>query len=189
MTALVWFRRDLRLHDHPALRAALDSADTVVPVFCFDDALLRGRHASGPRTQFLLECLAELDAELRERGSRLIVRHGPPQRELPALAAGGRRAGRAPQRRRRAVRAAPPARGQAALGSARAFCAHPGLFAVDRLDAIRTQSGDPYTVFTPFERNWAAQPRREVLGAPRRLPAPPSRPRRRRSADAGRSRP
>ena len=60
MTALVWFTRDLRLHDHPALRAALDRHERVVPVFCLDDRLLDGRHASGPRTQFLLECLDEL---------------------------------------------------------------------------------------------------------------------------------
>ena len=62
MTALVWFTRDLRLHDHPALHAALEGHDRVIAVFCFDDRLLHGRHASGPRTQFLLECLAELDA-------------------------------------------------------------------------------------------------------------------------------
>jgi deoxyribodipyrimidine photo-lyase len=174
MIAILWFRRDLRLHDHPALRAALDSADTVLPVFCFDDGLLRGRHASGPRTQFLLETLAELDAGLRDRGSRLLVRYGPPQRELPALAAqAGAEAvhlsadvGPFARRRQREV--------SKALGSGAAFHVHPGLFAVDRLDAIRTQDGDPYTVFTPFHRNWAAQPRRDVLGAPRQIPPPPS---------------
>jgi deoxyribodipyrimidine photo-lyase len=174
MIAILWLRRDLRLHDHPALRAALDSADTVLPVFCFDDGLLRGRHASGPRTQFLLESLAELDAGLRDRGSRLLVRHGPPQRELPALAAqAGAEAvhlsadvGPFARRRQREVRQA--------LGSGVAFHVHPGVFAVDRLDVIRTQGGDPYTVFTPFHRNWAAQPRRDVLGAPRQIPAPPS---------------
>ncbi len=173
MIALVWFRRDLRLHDHPALRAALDAADTVLPVFCLDDGLLRGRHASGPRTQFLLECLAELDVDLRDRGSRLLVRHGPPQRELPALAtqtgAGAVHlsadVGPFARRRQREV--------MRALGSGVAVHVHPGLFAVDRLDAIRTQSGGPYTVFTPFERNWVSQPRRDVLGVPRRLPAPP----------------
>ena len=68
MTAIVWFRRDLRLHDHPALRAALDAHETVVPFFCLDDRLLHGRHASGPRTQFMLDCLADLDGALRERG-------------------------------------------------------------------------------------------------------------------------
>jgi deoxyribodipyrimidine photo-lyase len=174
MTAIVWFRRDLRLHDHPALHAALTSADAVVPVFCFDDALLHGRHASGPRTQFLLECLRELDAQLREHGSRLVVRRGRPQRELPALArsvgAGAVHlsadVGPFARRRQREVRQA--------LGSHAELCAHPGLFAVDRLDAIRTQAGDAYTVFTPFQRNWASQPRREVLAAPRALPPLPS---------------
>ncbi|MGZ4168807.1 MAG: cryptochrome/photolyase family protein [Solirubrobacteraceae bacterium] len=173
MTAIVWFRRDLRLHDHPALRAALDSAGRVVPVFCLDDALLFGRHASGPRTQFLLECLADLDGALRDRGSRLLVRRGLPQRELPALAEElGAAAihlsadvGPFARRRQREVKQA--------LGPGVAFHVHPGLFAADRLDVIRTQGDDPYTVFTPFYRNWAAQPRRDVLGAPRRVPAPP----------------
>ena len=86
MSALVWLRRDLRLHDHPALRAALDAGGPVTPVFCLDPALLNGRHASGSRTQFMLECLADLDHSLRERGSRLVIRRGPPQRELPLLA-------------------------------------------------------------------------------------------------------
>ena len=147
----------------------------------------RGRHASGPRTQFLLECLAELDAGLRDRGSRLLVRHGPPQRELPALAAETRRRRRctsAPTSARSRVAAS--ARSTTRSATTVAFHVHPGLFAVDRLDAIRTQGGGPYTVFTPFHRNWASQPRRDVLGAPRRLPAlpPAGRPRRpaRRSA-------
>src|ERR1044072_9091291 len=51
MTALLWLTRDLRLHDHPAQWAALDDHERVVPVFCLDDRLLHGRHASGPRTQ------------------------------------------------------------------------------------------------------------------------------------------
>src|SRR3954452_2329169 len=85
-TSIVWFTRDLRVHDHPALRAAVDSSDAVIPVFCLDDRLLHGRHASGPRTQFMLECLADLDESLRERGGRLVVRRGQPGRELSKLA-------------------------------------------------------------------------------------------------------
>ena len=86
MTALLWLRRDLRLNDHPALRAALDDDEPVVPVFCLDPSLLGGRHASGPRTQFLLECLADLDESLRRRGSGLVVRRGRPEQVLPNLA-------------------------------------------------------------------------------------------------------
>jgi len=85
MTAVLWLRRDLRVADHPALAGALAGGEPVVPVFCFDDGLLDGRHASGPRTQFMLECLQELDAALGERGSRLFVRRGHPAHELVAV--------------------------------------------------------------------------------------------------------
>jgi deoxyribodipyrimidine photo-lyase len=87
MTALLWFRRDLRLADHHALTRALAQFERVVGVFVLDDALLRGRFASAPRTAFMLGCLRELDADLRDRGSGLVVRHGRPEEELVALAA------------------------------------------------------------------------------------------------------
>src|ERR671916_578840 len=87
-TAIVWFRRDLRVHDHPSLTAAARGADRVVPVFVLDDALLEGRHASVPRTSFMLDCLRELREALRERGADLIVRHGRPEHELRRLAPG-----------------------------------------------------------------------------------------------------
>ena len=124
MTAIVWFRRDLRVRDHPALRAALDAHDEVVTVFCLDDRLLHGRHASGSRTQFMLECLADLDASLRERGGGLVMRHGPPERELAALAARDRRRRAALHRRRVAVR--PRARASGSRGSASSCTGIPG---------------------------------------------------------------
>src|ERR1700750_1761899 len=85
MTAIVWLRRDLRLHDHPALRRALDEHERVVCAYVRDPALLRGRFASAPRTAFLLGCLRALDAQLRERGSGLVIREGEPERELAEL--------------------------------------------------------------------------------------------------------
>ena len=85
-TAIVWFRRDLRVHDHPSLTAATRSADRVVPVFVIDDALLHGRLPSGPRTNFMLGCLHELRAALRDRGADLVIRRGRPERELARLA-------------------------------------------------------------------------------------------------------
>ncbi|MCU1606714.1 MAG: Deoxyribodipyrimidine photo-lyase type, partial [Modestobacter sp.] len=59
-TAVLWFRRDLRLGDHPALLAACDSAGDgdVLPVFVFDDRLWGP--AGAPRRRFLLDCLTEL---------------------------------------------------------------------------------------------------------------------------------
>jgi deoxyribodipyrimidine photo-lyase len=166
VTALVWFRRDLRVHDHPALRTALERHDRVIPVFCLDDRLLHGRHASGPRTQFLLECLTDLDSALRARGSGLVIRHGRPERELAALAqqTGATEihvsADVSPFSRRRDARLE--------------LHTYPGVNVLDDVGAPRTQAGGPYTVFSPFHRTWAATPRREVRGAPRTLPALPS---------------
>src|SRR3954452_12927882 len=59
-TALLWYRRDLRVVDHPGLTFAVREYDRVVPVFVFDDALLHGRFASTPRTAFMLGCLRDL---------------------------------------------------------------------------------------------------------------------------------
>src|SRR5688572_829164 len=85
-TALLWFRRDLRLTDHPALTRAMRDFDRVVPVFVLDDALRNGRFSSAPREAFMLGCLRELDAGLRERGSGLVVREGRPEAVLADLA-------------------------------------------------------------------------------------------------------
>ena len=85
-TALVWFRRDLRVHDHPALTAAHRECDRVVPVFVLDRRLLGGRFPSANRAWFLHGCLAELREALRERGADLVIREGLPEEELPALA-------------------------------------------------------------------------------------------------------
>ena len=173
MTALVWFRRDLRVHDQPALRAALAEHERIVPVFCLDDHLLHGRHASGSRTQFLLESLADLDASLRERGGALVVRRGRPERELLALA------------RETGAEAvfltgedSPFARGRGALARGAFAEAElevrvcPGLTVVDDVNAIRTQNGGPYAVFSPFWRNWRGCARRDVLAAPRKVELP-----------------
>jgi deoxyribodipyrimidine photo-lyase len=168
--ALVWFRRDLRLADNPALQAALASAELVVPVFCLDQRLLHGRHSSGPRTQFMLESLSDLDAGLRDAGSGLLIRHGDPAQQLIELArAVGAESVHA------AVDAGPFARGRDRAVQSRLKAAgielrgHPGTFVADDLSAIRTGNDDPYTVFTPFYRRWLKAPRRSVLGAPTSL--------------------
>ncbi len=172
MTAIVWFRRDLRVRDHPALRAALAAHEQVVPVFCLDDRLLHGRHESGPRTQFLLECLADLARSLAERGGGLVIRHGPPERELVAVAEA---AGAAEVHFTADVTPFARRRGGLVAGAlARAgveLRPHPGLGVIDDLGAHRTRAGSPYIMFSPYHRAWDRSPRREVRGAPRRVPA------------------
>ncbi|TRX74523.1 DASH family cryptochrome [Pseudomonas mangiferae] len=88
---LLWFKQDLRLDDHPAVRAALE-ADRVLPVFILDPAWLQvtafGTRALGVhRAGFLLESLQALDVELRRRGSNLLVLHGQAERLIPELVA------------------------------------------------------------------------------------------------------
>ncbi|MHB8452578.1 MAG: cryptochrome/photolyase family protein [Mycobacteriales bacterium] len=85
MPTLLWFRRDLRLDDHPALyRAARDAAatgDATVALFVLDDALLRP--AGRPRQAFLYRCLRDLNAALE---GQLVVRQGNPVDVVPAVA-------------------------------------------------------------------------------------------------------
>jgi deoxyribodipyrimidine photo-lyase len=81
---LVWFRRDLRISDHePLYRAA--RRGVVIPVFVFDRALLLHPETGAGRVRFMLGCLAALDADLRSRGGRLILRAGDPVKVLPQL--------------------------------------------------------------------------------------------------------
>jgi deoxyribodipyrimidine photo-lyase len=174
MTVIVWFRRDLRLHDHPPLHEALAADEHVLPVFVFDDAILKGRFESGTRAWFALESLKELDAGLRDRGSGLVVRHGKPETELCKLAA---------ETGAEAVYWAsdvsPYARGRDARVT-EALEDHgvearpqPGNFAAD-INRIRTKEGKPFAVFSPFHRAWEDSERRIVHRAPAELPPLPS---------------
>jgi deoxyribodipyrimidine photo-lyase len=91
-TAILWFRNDLRLYDNPALKAALETAEEIVPVYVIDERHLQkdrwGFVRTGPyRLQFLLESLADLKEHLREKGANLLIKRGIPETVLPELAA------------------------------------------------------------------------------------------------------
>lgn len=68
------------------LHYALHDAVSVIPVFVLDPGLLNSNKLAPARKQFLFDSLANLDAQLRQRGGRLILRRGDPVRELVALA-------------------------------------------------------------------------------------------------------
>jgi deoxyribodipyrimidine photo-lyase len=169
--ALVWFRRDLRVHDHPSLTAAHRACDRVVPVFVLDPRLLdAGRFPSANRAWFLLESLRELRRALRERGGELFVRAGRPEEVLPALA---RETGAEAVYFSSDVSPFAMARDQrteAALDGVEVR-RQPGNFVAD-VGAPRTADGRPFTVFSPFWRRWEKLPRREVHGSPRSLHVP-----------------
>jgi len=81
-TAIVWFRRDMRLADNPALDRARRDFAGIVPVYIHDpDA--EGSWSPGAASRWWLHhSLAALDSRLAERGCRLIIRRGPARREL-----------------------------------------------------------------------------------------------------------
>ena len=171
-TAIVWFRRDLRVHDHPALTAAHRAAERIVPVFVVDPRLLdSGRFPSANRAWFLLASLRELRCALRERGGELYVRTGRPEQVLPRLA---REIGAGAVYFASDVSPFAIDRDRRVTAALERTEVHrqPGNFVAD-VGAPRTQDGRPFAVFSPFWRAWERLPRREVHRAPRRLTVPP----------------
>jgi deoxyribodipyrimidine photo-lyase len=80
-TVLLWHREDLRLRDNAALALAAEVGE-VHPLFVFDPRFYRSDRVGDGRLSFLHECLAQLDARYRARGSGLALRHGDPREVL-----------------------------------------------------------------------------------------------------------
>ena len=155
---LVWFRRDLRADDHAALYHALRDCQAVHAVFVFDREILDPLPRADRRVEFIRESLVELDAQLRELSGKpdggLIVLHGAARDEIPALAqaldvqAVFTHHDDEPQAldRDSAVRTALAAQGR----EFRSFKDH----VIFERSEVLTQSGTPYTVFTPYKNAW-----------------------------------
>jgi deoxyribodipyrimidine photo-lyase len=161
-TGIVWFRRDLRLSDNPALRAAADRHDRLVALFVHDPALSR---PSGPnRVAFLHGCLDALDASL---DGLLVQRHGDPTSVVPRLAEEvGADAvhvaedfGPYGTRRDDAVEVALIDAGRTLERTGSPYAVPPGT--------IFTKSATPYQVFTPFSRVWRSHGWDDPVEAPR----------------------
>ncbi len=148
----MWFRRDLRLGDNPALLAATEDGAEVLPLFVLDPTFDK---AGAPRLAYLHDCLAALDESLRDHGAPgLTVRHGDPTHIVPALAeeiaADFVVVSRdySPYGRQRDA-----AVGDALAGSGRKLRGVGSPYAVDP-GGVRKGDGDPYAVFTPFSKIW-----------------------------------
>ena len=148
-TSVLWFRRDLRLRDNPALLAAADSRP--VALFVVDPALWDP--AGAVRRTYLLRSLRRLDESL---GGKLHVRFGDPVAVLPLVAAqvGARQVhcaadyGPYGARRDDAVQAALAASGRLLVRTGSSYAVAPGR--------VVKPDGSPYRVFTPFHRAWVA---------------------------------
>lgn len=172
--ALVWFRRDLRLDDQPALHAALEAGHAPVPVYIHAPEE-EGAWAPGAASDaWLQRSLHALDAQLRQRGSRLLALRGPSEAALRTLAAQcgaaavywNRKYEPATQARDAGIKRGLREAGIAAESFNGSLLFEPWELA--------TRQGEPYRVFTPFWRSALAQWRLPAhLPAPRTLPALP----------------
>ena len=180
-SAVVLFTRDLRLHDNSTLRAALDEAETVLPLFVSDEGITETRYgAAANRRAFLAESLVDLDESLRKAGAALDVRRGEVVAET--------------------VKAARRVKAEAVFMSAdvspyarareEKLAAELDLRVVDAsfvvpAGEVSPASSSHYQVFTPYYRAWLPAWRGDPHGTPRaiRLPEgattkPPPSPRR-----------
>ena len=163
MTSVLWFRRDLRLQDNPALLAAAQDGP-VLPLFVLDD-VLRGP-SGAPRLAFLYRCLRALDEAL---DGRLVVLPGRPEEVVPRVA-GEVGAGAVhvaadfgPYGRRRDDAVA------AALGTL------PGGVELVRTGSpyavapgrVRKPDGTPFRVYSPYYRAWVRHGWREPAASAR----------------------
>ncbi|MBI1356214.1 MAG: deoxyribodipyrimidine photo-lyase [Acidobacteria bacterium] len=172
-STLVWFRHDFRLADNPALAAATARGGPVVPVFLWEPAEEGDWPAGGASKWWLHQSLERLDADLRALGSRLILRQGPAAETLAALA---RETGAEAVYWNRRYEPASIERDQGVKQSLRSEGLDCRSFSAALLWepwTIRTQSGGPYKVFSPFWRACqAAEPPGEPEPAPTSLPSP-----------------
>ncbi len=156
----MWFRRDLRLRDNPALAEAC-AAGEVVPVFVVDPAF---EVAGAPRRALLHDCLQALH---EATGGALVIRHGDPVDEIPAVAdeVDARTVyvskDFAPYGRRRDESVADALRGSGRRlrGVGSPYAVQPGQ--------VAKEDGDPYVVFTPFSRRWRDHGWDDPIAAPR----------------------
>ena len=166
--SLVWFRQDLRLHDNPALAAAVRRGGPVIPVFVWAPEEERPWAPGRASRWWLARSLAALDAELRQRGSRLIVRRGPTVKALLRLACECGADTVIWNRRYEPAAVARDERVKAAMASETfnsALLFEPGQ--------ILNGSGRPFQVFSAFWRACQAMPEpAKPERAPARIPAP-----------------
>ena len=141
---LLWFRRDLRLNDNPALAAAMVPGRPIVPIYVSDEM-----DTGGASRWWLHHSLTSLDGHIRCRGGELVIREGDPATIIPELAAStgasamyfGHRYEPAAVRQETAL-ARSIGDDVDLVGCHGHVLRHP--------DSVRTQNGAVYKVFTPY---------------------------------------
>lgn len=167
-TALVWLRRDLRLGDNPALAAALERCEQVIPVYIHAPDEEAPWSPGAASRWWLHHSLVGLGQQLQSRGSRLVIRRGESLAVLRRLV---EETGAAQIHWNRCYEPATIARDGAikqALRGEGIDCTSHNAALLCEPWALKTGNGDPYRVFTPYWRQLG--PRLSEIAAP--APAP-----------------
>ncbi|MFQ4141739.1 deoxyribodipyrimidine photo-lyase, 8-HDF type [Chlorogloeopsis sp. ULAP02] len=153
---LFWHRRDLRISDNTGLAAAQRRSAKVVGVFCLDPNILERDDVAPVRVTYMIGCLQALQERYTQAGSQLLILHANPTQAIPALAAAldakavfwNWDVEPYSQKRDRAVIEALKEKDIEFLEKNWDQLLHSP-------EEIRTGSNQPYTVYTPFWKNWS----------------------------------
>lgn len=152
---LFWHRRDLRIADNLGLAAARQRTAKVVGVFCLDPGILKPDEVAPARAMYLIGSLQELQSSYAEVGSQLLLLQGAPTHVLPALAAA---LGTSAVFWNKDVEPYARERDRAVADALKEKGIEVQAFWDQLLHApqqVMTGGKAPYTVFTPFWRNWS----------------------------------
>jgi deoxyribodipyrimidine photo-lyase len=157
---LFWHRRDLRISDNTGLAAARQQSQKVVGVFCLDPNILERDDVAPVRVTYMIGCLQQLQQRYAEVGSQLLILHADPRQGIPTLASTLNAKAvfwnwdvePYSQERDRAVIDALKEKGIQFLPQNWDQILHAP-------EDLRTGSNQPYTVYTPFWRNWSSKPK------------------------------
>ncbi|HAC64582.1 MAG TPA: cryptochrome DASH [Cyanothece sp. UBA12306] len=87
---LIWYRNDLRIHDHEPMFQAVQEKAQIIPFYCFDQRQFQQTSFGFPKTdnfraKFLLQSIDDLNNSLKKLGSNLVSRRGYPEKIIPQL--------------------------------------------------------------------------------------------------------
>jgi len=153
---IIWFRRDLRLTDHPALLEAIANSDEIVPLFILDPALIK--QSGSKRLAYLANSLHSLDESL---GGKLHVVAGDQVEVLKSYDAAEVHISQEfePYGAARDKRVADAGINLIATGSP--YAVSPGR--------VRKPDDTNYRAYTPFYKGWLAHGWRGPVGAPKEI--------------------
>ncbi len=160
---LFWHRRDLRISDNVGLAAARQQSSKVVGVFCLDPAILDADDVAPARVSYMIGSLQELQERYAQAGSTLLIVKGKPEQAISSLA---KALGAIAVFWNWDVEPYAQKRDHTVQDALKQF----GIESHTQWDQllhapgdIRTNSGDPYSVYTPFWRNWNSQKKDEPV--------------------------